>query len=203
MKGAATATQSSKRLGAEAWERAALQAIAARGLAGVAIEPLAEKLGVTKGSFYWHFADREALIHAALKRWEKRSTEDVIVSLEAIEDPRDRLRQLFRQASQKGPWTALSLAISAAADDPAVRPVLHRVSKRRIDFVARCYRQLGFSGQNARHRARLAYAAYLGFLHLSREAPKVLSNRADFATYVEHAISTLVPRRIPRKSIAK
>ncbi len=169
---ASTATESSSRLGAEAWEDAALKAIADRGLAGAAIEPLAKKLGVTKGSFYWHFADREALIRAALKRWEKRSTEDVIASLEAIEDPRDRLRQLFRQVSQPGPWTRLSLT------------------------VARCYRQLGFSGQDARHRARLAYAAYLGFLHLSREAPKVVSNRADFAAYVEHVIATLVPRRI-------
>ncbi len=165
-------------------------------MAGAAIEPLAKKLGVTKGSFYWHFANREALIRAALKRWEKRSTEDVIASLEAIEDPRDCLRQLFRQASQPGPWTRLSLAISAAANDPAVRPVLQRVSKRRIDFVARCYRRLGFSGQNARYRARLAYAAYLGFLHLSREAPRVLSNQADFSAYVEHVIATLVPRRI-------
>jgi AcrR family transcriptional regulator len=191
-----TGTERSSPLGAEAWEKAALKAIADRGFSGAAIEPLAKKLGVTKGSFYWHFADREALIRAALKRWEKRSTEDVIASLEAIEDPRDRLRQLFRQVSQPGPWTRLSLTISAAANDPVVRPVLQRVSKRRIDFVARCYRQLGFSGQDARHRARLAYAAYLGFLHLSREAPKVVSNRADFAAYVEHVIGTLVPRRI-------
>lgn len=200
---ASRATQSSSRLSATAWEDAALEAIAGLGLAGVAIEPLAKKLGVTKGSFYWHFADREALVHAALKRWERRSTEDVIAWLEAIEDPRDRLRQLFRQASQKGPWTRLSLAISAAADHPAVRPLLQRVSKRRIDFVARCYRELGFSGQRARHRARLAYAAYLGFLHLSREAPKVVSNRADFAGYVEHVIATLVPRRIVRSPKSK
>ena len=187
------ATERSTRLNAEAWERAALEAIAELGLPGVAVEPLAKKLGVTKGSFYWHFADREALLRAALKRWEKRSTEDVIAWLEKIADPRDRLRQLFRQASQPGPWTRLSLALSAAADHPAVRPVLERVSKRRIDFVARCYRELGFSGAKARHRARLAYAAYLGFLHLSREAPNLVSNRSDFAEYVEHVIATLVP----------
>src|SRR5260370_14402155 len=73
-----TGTERSSPLGAEAWEKAALKAIADRGFSGAAIEPLAKKLGVTKGSFYWHFADREALIRAALKRWEKRSTEDVI-----------------------------------------------------------------------------------------------------------------------------
>jgi len=95
--------------------------------------------------------------------------------------------------ASRGPWTRLSLALSAAADQPAVRPVLERVSKRRIDFVARCYRELGFSGAKARHRARLAYAAYLGFLHLSREAPNLVSNRSDFAEYVEHVIATLVP----------
>ena len=81
---ASGATERSTRLNAETWERAALEAIAELGLPGVAVEPLAKKLGVTKGSFYWHFADREALLHAALKRWEKRSTDDVIAWLEKI-----------------------------------------------------------------------------------------------------------------------
>ncbi|MBP8098362.1 MAG: helix-turn-helix transcriptional regulator, partial [Arenimonas sp.] len=55
------------RLSAEDWARAALDVIAEQGLAAVAVEPLARRLGVTKGSFYWHFPSREALLVAALQ----------------------------------------------------------------------------------------------------------------------------------------
>ena len=47
-----------KTLTAEDWARAALEAIAEDGVTAVAVEPLARSLGVTKGSFYWHFANR-------------------------------------------------------------------------------------------------------------------------------------------------
>ena len=53
------------RLEAAAWEEAALAALETQGVAGVAIEPLARALGVTKGSFYWHFVDRAALLQAS------------------------------------------------------------------------------------------------------------------------------------------
>ena len=59
------------------WERAALQAIAESGMNAVAVEPLARRLGVTKGSFYWHFANREALMAAAITRWERDQLEDL------------------------------------------------------------------------------------------------------------------------------
>ena len=57
----------------EQWAEAALGAIATGGIKAVAVEPLAARLGVTKGSFYWHFADRRALIDAALERWEAQT----------------------------------------------------------------------------------------------------------------------------------
>src|SRR3546814_7480606 len=58
------------RLSAEDWAQAALDLIAEHGVAAVAVEPLARRLGVTKGSFYWHFQSRDALLQAALARWE-------------------------------------------------------------------------------------------------------------------------------------
>src|SRR3954447_10135934 len=83
------------RLAAADWETAALDALADSGLAGVAIEPLARRLGVTKGSFYWHFADREALLVAALARWETGHTDRIIDAAEDVSDPRERLRRLI------------------------------------------------------------------------------------------------------------
>src|SRR3954470_16747939 len=82
-------------LAAEDWTGAALDALARGGLAAVAVEPLAKELGTTKGSFYWHFADRDALIAAALTRWEKRDTELVIAAIEDGEDASVRLRHLL------------------------------------------------------------------------------------------------------------
>ena len=65
----------SGRLSADDWAREALDQIAEQGVASVAVEPLARRLGVTKGSFYWHFPSRDALLQAALERWERRALE--------------------------------------------------------------------------------------------------------------------------------
>ncbi|PKM03813.1 MAG: hypothetical protein CVV17_04150 [Gammaproteobacteria bacterium HGW-Gammaproteobacteria-7] len=72
------------RLSAEDWANAALDQIAEQGLAGLAVESLARRIGVTKGSFYWHFPSREALLQSALERWEKIEQETVFGQLEAI-----------------------------------------------------------------------------------------------------------------------
>ena len=85
----------STRLSAEDWAQAALDLIAELGVAAVAVEPLARRLGVTKGSFYWHFPSRDALLVAALERWEKVEQETVFGTLEVIADPAQRLRALF------------------------------------------------------------------------------------------------------------
>src|SRR3546814_19576689 len=83
------------RLGAEDWAQAALDLIAENGVAAVAVEPLARRLGVTKGSFYWHFPSRDALLKAALERWESVEQEAVFGTLETIPAPRERLRNPF------------------------------------------------------------------------------------------------------------
>ena len=80
------------RLSREHWIEAALDALGEGGVGAVAVEPLAARLGVTKGSFYWHFPSREALLVAALERWEAMEQETVFGKLEAISDPRARLK---------------------------------------------------------------------------------------------------------------
>src|SRR5437868_10038617 len=92
---AAIRNERTARLSADDWAQAALDLIAEQGVAAVAVEPLARRLGVTKGSFYWHFPSRESLLVAALERWEKTEQEAIFGQLEQIADPRQRLRQLF------------------------------------------------------------------------------------------------------------
>ena len=84
------------RLSADDWAQAALDLIAEQGVGAVAVEPLARRLGVTKGSFYWHFPSRDALLQAALERWEVVEQQQVFGSLEEVPDPRTRLRALFQ-----------------------------------------------------------------------------------------------------------
>jgi AcrR family transcriptional regulator len=177
------------RLQTSDWEDAALSAIAEHGLDGLAVEPLARRLGVTKGSFYWHFENRDALLAATLERWEQRGTEQIITALERIDGPRARLERLFLDAMTPS-GGALYRALSASAH-PLIAPVMARVAARRLEFVASCYRQLGYPKARAQHAALLAVAAYLGLLQLALDAPKELPR--DTRTYVRHVIETLLP----------
>src|SRR5690349_19806066 len=84
------------RLTKDDWTAAALDALAEGGVAAVAIEPLAARLGATKGSAYWHFPNREALLRATLERWEREYTDAVIKLIEeGAAGPEERLRRLF------------------------------------------------------------------------------------------------------------
>jgi len=83
-------------LSAADWERAALDLIAEQGVQAMAIEPLARRMGITKGSFYWHFSSRESLLEQALLRWEKHDLRNLNASLGEIDHPRDRLISFFR-----------------------------------------------------------------------------------------------------------
>ena len=185
------------------WIGAAFRAIAERGLAAVAVESLARELRVTKGSFYWHFKDRGALLKAALRRWEHGQTEAIITYLEPIRDPRERLTLLLKGTLQQRK-PALELAILRAADHPLVRPVLRRVSARRIGYLEQCYLKLGLPPEEARRRALLAYTAYVGFLHLTHEAPERLPSEAELSAYRRHVVAALVPEgRRPRRRPAR
>lgn len=149
------------------WARAALEAIAEGGVAGVAVDRLARRLGASRGSFYWHFADRQNVIDAALALWERESTTDRIPALEEIEDPVARLRVLLREVYER-PVDAVELALSTAGTDPAVMPVFARVTRRRLDVLLRIFRDLGLAEDAAAERAWLAYAFYLGHHQLGR-----------------------------------
>ena len=183
----------SSRLSAEDWAQAALDLIAEQGVGAVAVEPLARRLGVTKGSFYWHFPSRDALLQAALERWELFEQEQVFGSLEDVQDPRARMRQLFQVVAHEVQPHIIYSELLKALDHPMVRPVIDRVSQRRMDYLIASFRQAGLSSTDARHRARLAYAAYVGFLQLSLQLQQPKQAREEFEAYVEHVIETLIP----------
>jgi len=181
------------RLSTDAWIDAALDTIAEQGVAAVAVEPLARALGVTKGSFYWHFVSRDALIEAALKRWEGEDAEGLMREVDRLADPRDRLLDLFRRISGEMRSHVIYSALLGALDHPAVKPVMQRLSQRRIQYLAVAFRAIGLDRRAALNRARLSYSAYVGFLQLILQLKLQRIERADFDAYVEHVSATLIP----------
>lgn len=182
-----------QRLSADDWAQAALDMIAEQGVSAVAVEPLARRLGVTKGSFYWHFPSRDALLQAALERWELFEQQDVFGSLEDVTDPSERLRALFLLAAHEVTPHIIYSELLKALDHPMVRPVIDRISRRRLDYLVKAFQQAGLEGTAAQHRARLAYAAYVGFLQLNMHLQQPRQQREEFESYVEHMIQTLIP----------
>jgi AcrR family transcriptional regulator len=181
------------RLSADDWAQAALDLIAEQGVSAVAVEPLARRLGVTKGSFYWHFPSRDALLQAALERWEAGEQENIFGSLEKVADPRERLRTLFQLVGHEVKPHIIYSELLKALDHPAVQPVIDRISQRRQEYLVAMFRQAGLQRTYATHRARLTYAAYVGFLQLSLQLQQPRMTSEEFETYLEHVISTLIP----------
>jgi len=191
----ASARAERSRLSTTDWEQAALDVIAEQGVAAVAVEPLARRLGVTKGSFYWHFGTRDELLEATLRRWEQADAGALIAQVDRIADPRERLLELFRRTSREMRSHVIYSALLKALDHPAVRPVMQRVSQRRIQYLSLAYRALGLSRRDATHRSRLAYGAYVGFLQLMLLLKLERMTAEEFEAYVDHVVATLIPAR--------
>jgi AcrR family transcriptional regulator len=175
------------------WERAALEVIAERGVSALAVEPLARRMGITKGSFYWHFPNREALLDQALQRWEEHDTRNLNTALSAIAAPRDRLISFFRRVGHERLTHDVYSALCAAAGHEQVAPVLERVANRRMTHIANAFEELGFEPQSAAHRGRLVYSVYLGFLQLQRQHQTPAISSDAFEAYVDHVIESLIP----------
>jgi AcrR family transcriptional regulator len=167
-------------------------AIVEGGVAAVAVEPLAARLGTTKGSFYHHFSNRDALIVAALEDWERSQTEAVIERLELIADPGERLRAVLAAAFADKAGGMRDAALLASASHPLVKPVVKRVTERRLRYFTETYRQMGLPKQRARRRALMLYLSYIGVFECLRLGLAQM-NGSELAAQAHEVLSTLVP----------
>ena len=152
----------SKRLAKQDWINAGLTVLATQGIDAVRVERLAADLSVTKGSFYWHFKDRGALLAALLGAWQATATNAIIAHVEERGgDARSKLTTLFTVvASADG---RLDRAIRHwAALDEAPRLALSAVDRRRLHYLQALFAKLGFSALEATARSRLVYHALIG-----------------------------------------
>src|SRR6516162_3848865 len=124
------ATNRKRRLSRGDWIAAAFDAIADGGLSAVAVEPLATRLGVTKGSFYAHFSSRDELIDATLQSWEQSHAGPGLAQFRQIADPAMRLTAMLQAAvtfSQSGA-PSVHMSLLGEFGDPRVRDAVARVT---------------------------------------------------------------------------
>jgi AcrR family transcriptional regulator len=157
------------------WVRAGLSMLARDGIDAVRVEPLAEVLGVTKGSFYWHFKDRAALHSAMLTAWSEAATHDIIRQVEAENlPPRRRLSRLIELTTSKAKAARLETAIRAWAQiDAAAGKVLAATDTERLAYVAGLLREAGTDGSAAAMRAKILYLVLIGSFFAASNAELV------------------------------
>lgn len=180
------------RLSRDDWVVAALKALGECGPAAVAVEPIALSLGATKGSFYWHFQNRQQLLEASLDEWERTTTQAVIDEVGQIVDPHERLRALFARVIRDDKEMRREGTILASLSDPIVSIVVRRVTDARLGFLRRAYVDCGHSTAVASTRARIAYATYVGHIHLAASNPEGLPRTTrGVGRYVDELAATI------------
>jgi len=164
-------TDMTDQLSARDWLDQGLKTLAKNGFTALKAEPLAKAMGVSRGSFYWHFADIGAFHSAILKYWREVAAEQVIAGLEAASKDRDAVALLLRRAFSSTP--ALENAVRTwATVDPVARAAVQAIDQRRLRYIEVLLRRSGLSDDVARARAQILYWAFLGFALSERPLPK-------------------------------
>jgi len=149
------------------WVEGATELLIEQGVDGVRIDVLAKRLGVTRGSFYWHFRDRDHLLDAMLMAWRDAATDQVVERFDQRHDSADALmRELitlpFRgRAAERAARTELAVRAWALRDESA-RRALAQVDERRVAYFAQGFTALGVPILEARLRGHALYAWQVG-----------------------------------------
>ncbi|WP_067465207.1 TetR/AcrR family transcriptional regulator [Nocardia amamiensis] len=146
------------------WIEQGLAALAAGGPEAVRIESLAAALGVTKGGFYGHFADRNALLAEMLDTWERETTDDVITQVESQGgDARAKIRRAGLLTFSDDRLRPMDLAVRDwARRDPRVAERLRRVDNRRMDYLRELFGTLCSDPDEVEARSMLAFCLAIG-----------------------------------------
>jgi len=157
------ANTKSKQLTQNDWLYAALEVLSTCGVESVKVVPLAKKLGVTSGSFYWHFSDRPALYDSLLDYWEREMTDKAIVTAKEYEgSPRDRIWGLMEQVMDSG-MAKYDLAIGHWAKSyTKAQEVFSRTVEKRLTFATWMFEQVGFDKIQAESRGRMMVVYMMG-----------------------------------------
>lgn len=172
-------------LGVENWIEAANDLLASENVRGVQISALCQRLKVTKGSFYWHFSNRDELLAAVISDWRRRMTLNIVTRLtRSAADGLSTLRGFLalprRAFSKRGAAIEMSIR-DWGRREPTARQALKEVDLIRLSSFERIFRGLGFPAREAKIRAYVAYAIMMGDSILK----ETLSNEVSTDEFVE------------------
>jgi AcrR family transcriptional regulator len=158
-------------LSAQDWVDQGIRTLATQGFSALKAEPLAKAMGVSRGSFYWHFADIDAFHAAILKAWREIAAEAIISDIEAASASDDPLAILLRRVfSEK---LGLERAVrNWAAFNAAARGAVQAIDRRRLDYVEGLIRAHGVAPDMALARAQILYWAFLGYALSDKPLPR-------------------------------
>lgn len=159
---------SSNRLSVDDWLQAGYAVLATEGIKALKIDRLCARLGVTKGSFYWHFTGMPSYRTALIQGWGELRDQDRR-SLEEIGSlsPRDRLRQMMAALVSPRHWTLERAMREWARTDEAVAESVRAADRRVLAAVRQAFLDFGFDPDEAELRADATFAVGVGLLHLS------------------------------------
>jgi len=159
-----------EQLSAKDWLDQGLKTLAESGFTALKAEPLAKAMGVSRGSFYWHFADIGAFHAAILAHWREVAAEQIIANVEASAKDDNPLPLLIRRVF--GGRMALENAVRTwATVDPEARTAVQAIDRRRLGYVESLLRASGLTADVARTRARILYWTFLGFASSDKPLP--------------------------------
>ncbi len=150
---------SGERLRPTDWLNAGLRTLARAGFTALKADTLSKSLGVSRGSFYWHFADVGAFHAAVLRRWREVALEDIVADIE--ETSGDRLETLIRRGFSTRSNLESAVRAWAFADEKA-RAAVEAVDAERVRYLNKLLVEAGVDPNLAKSRARLLNWAYLG-----------------------------------------
>ncbi len=151
------------KLGRQDWLAIGIQTLIEKGAEAVRVDPLAKLLNVTRGSFYWHFKNRDDLLEEILHEWETRNTQSIIEQIEGLNSsPIDKLLSLLEIAAKDDNLLEKSVRVWSFNDARAAAAIA-RVDEQRLDYLQNLFLQLGFSEIDSKVRAQIAYSVRLGW----------------------------------------
>lgn len=160
------------RLSVDDWVQTGYAILAEEGIKALKIDRLCDRLGVTKGSFYWHFTDIKAYRAALVDAWgQSRDEERRHLTTAADLPPRERLSQMMSSLVSSRNWTLERAMREWARTDRAVAASVRAADRRVVAAVRQAFLDYGFSPEDAELRANATFAAGIGFLHLSGSKP--------------------------------
>ena len=161
-----SASEPRPQLDREHWIRYATRVLAQEGLAGIRVESLARALNVTKGSFYWHFKDRQALLNAIIAEWKTARLHETQQPVSGTpSEAKAQIHAIIDRYSTQPDAERLLLELAIrdwARRDTHVASVVEAVDLARQTRATRLFEQAGFSGEDARTRALLMFTHVFG-----------------------------------------